>query len=241
MINPIHAPSEYLPVPEMEDAFLYPGDITGDDELHYWYGSIAQYAPGLYMTIRLVHPLGPGDISYSIIGSFYWEQQNATIIGPAAAAGPVGDFDNDGDVDTDDIDLLCDNLGDAAFDLDGDGDADEDDMIFLIEELVELTDGSGRTGTQVGDFNLDGLINATDLAIMNPNFGLSGMLYQNGNANCDDLINATDLAILAAPVETQKGVVTQSLSRRLPVGRPFLCADVNTHRCFTESFHWGPS
>jgi hypothetical protein len=61
-----------------------------------------------------------------------------------------------------------------------------------------LTDGSGRTGTQVGDFNLDGLINATDLAIMNPNFGLGGMLYQNGNANCDDLINATDLAILAA-------------------------------------------
>ena len=112
--------------------------------------------------------------------------------------GILGDFNGDGEVTPDDIDLLCDNLGDAAYDLDGDGDADEDDMVFLIQELVELTDGSGRTGTEVGDFNLDGLINATDLATMNANFGSAGMLYQNGNANCDDLINATDLAILAA-------------------------------------------
>ena len=114
-------------------------------------------------------------------------------------AGAPGDFDGDGDVDTDDIDILCDNLGDGAYDLDDDGDADEDDMVKLIEELVELTDGSGRIGTQRGDFNLDGLINATDLATMNANFGSSsGMKYGEGNANCDDLINATDLAILAA-------------------------------------------
>ncbi|MHC4986090.1 MAG: PEP-CTERM sorting domain-containing protein [Planctomycetota bacterium] len=118
--------------------------------------------------------------------------------GPIEGTSVPGDFDGDGDVDTNDIDLLCDNLGDAAYDLDGDGDADGDDFVYLIENLVELTDGSGRTGTQVGDFNLDGLINATDLAIMNPNFGLSPKLYGEGNANCDDLINATDLAILAA-------------------------------------------
>jgi probable HAF family extracellular repeat protein len=118
---------------------------------------------------------------------------HAFLLTPVSA-----DFDDDGDVDTDDIDILCNHLGDSAYDLDGDGDADEDDMVFLIENLVELTDGSGRIGTQVGDFNLDGLINATDLAIMNPNFGLGAMLYGNGNGNCDDLINATDLAILAA-------------------------------------------
>ena len=81
MLNPIHPPSAYLP--EMIDAFMYEGEITGEDELHYWYGSYAQYVSGLYMTIRLVHPLAPGPISYSIIGPFYWEQQNATIIGPA--------------------------------------------------------------------------------------------------------------------------------------------------------------
>jgi hypothetical protein len=131
--------------------------------------------------------------------------------------GLPGDFDSDGDVDTDDIDLLCDNLGDASYDLDGDGDADEDDMIFLIQELVELTDGSGRVGTEVGDFNLDGLINATDLAIMSPNFGTTGMNYGDGNANCDELINATDLAVLAgnfgyiAPAGAVPEPITMSL------------------------------
>ncbi|MHC4986277.1 MAG: PEP-CTERM sorting domain-containing protein, partial [Planctomycetota bacterium] len=136
------------------------------------------------------------DALFAGTGTMADGSQGAYLLTPEG--GIPGDFDDDGDVDTDDIDLLCDNLGDVAYDLDGDGDADEDDFVYLIETLVELTDGSGRTGTQVGDFNLDGLINATDLAIMNPNFGLGGMLYANGNANCDDLINATDLAILAA-------------------------------------------
>ncbi|HDZ21645.1 hypothetical protein LCGC14_0315850 [marine sediment metagenome] len=109
--------------------------------------------------------------------------------------GAPGDFDGDGDVDADDIDLLCDNLGDAAYDVDGDGDADEDDMIYLIETLVELTDGV-RVGTKRGDFNLDGLVNGTDLALMKVAFGQPGQDYADGNANCDAFVNGTDLAIL---------------------------------------------
>jgi len=107
----------------------------------------------------------------------------------------LGDFDGDGDVDADDIDILCDNLGDAAYDLDGDLDADEDDMIFLIETLVELTDGV-RVGTKRGDFNLNGLIDETDLALMKTSFGLPGMGFADGNANCDAFVDGTDLAIL---------------------------------------------
>ena len=145
----------------------------------------------------MVHPNAPGDIewySYSYNGA---TTATGFITGPGSGAD-LGDFDGDGDIDADDADLLCDNLGDAAYDVDGDGDADADDMVFLVENLAELTDGSGRTGTQVGDFNLDGLINATDLATMHSNFGLSAQGYADGNANCDDLINATDLAILDA-------------------------------------------
>ncbi|HDZ20253.1 hypothetical protein LCGC14_0018520 [marine sediment metagenome] len=108
----------------------------------------------------------------------------------------VGDFDGDGDVDADDIDMLCDNLGDPAFDLDDDGDADEDDMIFLITNLVELQDGSGRVGTKRGDFNLDGFVDGTDLALMKTAFGQPGQNYADGNANCDAFVDGTDLAIL---------------------------------------------
>ena len=112
----------------------------------------------------------------------------------------AGDFDLNMKVEDDDIDILCANMGGdpATYDLDGDNDVDEDDMIYLVEALIELKDGSGRVGTKRGDFNLDGLVNATDLALMNPNFGSSGLGYAGGNANCDTFVNATDLAILAS-------------------------------------------
>ena len=111
-----------------------------------------------------------------------------------------GDFSYDGDVDADDIDILCANMGGdpSTYDLDGDLDIDEDDMIFHVENLVELQDGSGRVGTKRGDMNLDGYVNATDLAAMKPNFGFSSKLYADGDLNCDGVVNATDLAILSA-------------------------------------------
>ena len=133
----------------------------------------------------------PYNVCYGIAMFLYadWIRETAVI---------PGDLNDDGFVNADDIDVLCDNLGDADFDLDGDGDADEDDLIYLIEDLVELQDGSGRVGTKQGDFNLDGLVNGTDLAIMKGAFGLSGIDYAGGNTNCDDIVNGTDLAILKA-------------------------------------------
>jgi hypothetical protein len=200
IINTWHAPDDYVAVSWAGSKRAGSLNLAGDNMgVQFDVSTSGSEIVGLFHTFRIVHPNAPGDIewwSYSY-NPGTGTTASGTILGPGDGGTP-GDFDADGDVDTDDIDLLCDNLGDAAYDLDGDGDADEDDFVYLIQELVELTDGSGRTGTDVGDFNLDGLINATDLAIMNPNFGSAGMLYQNGNANCDDLINATDLAILAA-------------------------------------------
>ena len=112
--------------------------------------------------------------------------------------GLAGDFDDDGDVDVTDIDLLIANAGNAAFDLDGDNDADEDDLVYLVETLVEWDSGATNgVGTFRGDFNLDGLVNATDLALIDVGYGL-GTSWADGNANMDSVINATDLAILAA-------------------------------------------
>ena len=108
-----------------------------------------------------------------------------------------GDLDADGDVDADDIDIYCEHMGDADYDLDGDGDADEDDLTVFVATLVELQDGSGRLGTAMGDFNLDGLVNATDVAVVKANFGIWPRGWAQGNANCDDIVDGTDLAILA--------------------------------------------
>ncbi len=109
-----------------------------------------------------------------------------------------GDMDGDGDVDAEDIDLLSADFADAGHagpqsDLDGDGDADQADMDIMVHDLVETAVG---IGTEYGDFNLDGLINTTDLTILATNFG-AGTLWSEGNANSDSVIDTTDLAILA--------------------------------------------
>ena len=110
------------------------------------------------------------------------------------------DFDADGDADADDVDILCGQIGggNLRYDVDGDGDCDSDDFLLLVENLIEWSDpGSGTVGvgTFCGDFNLDGLVDGTDLSIMNGNFGTAGG-YAAGNANGDGTINGTDLSIL---------------------------------------------
>ena len=55
-----------------------------------------------------------------------------------------------------------------------------------------------RNGSFEGDFNFDGLVNATDLVVMQTYFAQGGLGYAAGNANCDDVINGTDLVVLQA-------------------------------------------
>ena len=56
----------------------------------------------------------------------------------------------------------------------------------------------GRVGSEVGDVNLDGLINATDMMLMAAAFGQVGLGYGDGNLNADTVVDGTDLAILKA-------------------------------------------
>jgi len=219
-LNTWHAPTDYGHN-EGFSSWTYNGatpyDFTGpggtpdgvNDGLHFFYGHWGATGwsedPELILTIRLVHQDGPaGEVNLRFDNGYGGNKDAGTAVGPAPGWTPGGDFDGDGDIDADDVDILCANMGGdpGAYDVDGNGVVDEDDMIYHITNLVEYdTDGDGTadgTGSYRGDFNLDGVVNATDLQIMKAGFGLSGVGYAAGNANCDVVVNATDLQILKA-------------------------------------------
>ncbi len=161
--------------------------LLEEDGLHYGWVQVA--------TGWRVHNMTIYGWAYQTIANLPAELDYTVLV-------PTGDFDEDGDIDSDDIGLLCANItgsgnppNDPKYDLDGDGDTDQDDMDMLIHDLVEITGGDG-TGTEYGDFDLDGDIDTTDLTILATNFGL-GTTWSEGNANCDLVIDTTDLAILA--------------------------------------------
>jgi len=214
------APAGYFGVPD----FRTPGQdyndpAFGGDGIHFRAKASSSTAmDGLLLTTRVVHPNAPGTINWDVWT--YYGNNSGTIVGPGDG-GVEGDFDGDGDVDADDIDILCANMGGDLdpYDVDGDGDVDEDDMIYHVENLVEYdTDGDGTpegNGTYVGDFNLDGVVNATDLQVMKGTFGTSGVDYAGGNANCDVVVNATDLQILKDSFGSAAGAVPEPLTMGL--------------------------
>lgn len=77
------------------------------------------------------------------------------LAGIGVVEGVPGDFNNNGQRDTMDLDLLADAMmtGDLDFDLTGDGMVDIDDRVFWAETL---------SNTFVGDSNFDGEFNSGD-------------------------------------------------------------------------------
>jgi len=101
----------------------------------------------------------------------------------------------DGKVDCADIDYIRDNFGDwsdlnvavaidLSCDMDGDLDVDEDDVAELVQTIL---------GTDYGDVNLDGVVDATDESIINTNMGMTDAGWCDGDMNGDGVVDADDL------------------------------------------------
>jgi hypothetical protein len=185
------------------------GDAEGDVGLYGygWYQTVGGFSGRGYLGFYIENDQGGRHYGWAdvtignarnevTLHSFAYE----TVPERGVLAGNIqfythGDFDGDLDVDAADADLVAANFGNPDYDLDWDGDADVDDYIFLINWLVDLQDGG--VGTSVGDFNLDGLVNGTDLSILAGSFGQS-VGYASGDANGDGIVNGTDLSLLSS-------------------------------------------
>jgi hypothetical protein len=107
--------------------------------------------------------------------------------------GLPGDLNQDLVLSAEDIDFLCRNLHDPqpdnAADVDGNGTIDQDDLIMLVVDLMH---------SAIGDANLDGLFNSSDLVLIfaagqyeDPLVGNS--TWETGDWNCDGDFTSSDL------------------------------------------------
>ena len=116
------------------------------------------------------------------------------------ALNVAGDFDYDGELTAHDIELLTQvvNAGVHPFTFNLDDElsrfVNEEDRRIWIEDLA---------GTNFGDANLDGIVNASDLNVVGINW-LGTADWAGGDFTGDGIVNAADLNVLG--INWQKGV-----------------------------------
>jgi hypothetical protein len=119
------------------------------------------------------------------------ESEDVGICQIAVSPTLPGDFDEDGDVDDHDIDLLSAEIAagthQTRFNLTSDDLVNQADATRLVEGILH---------THFGDANLDGFVNRADAAIVTANFGwTSGPAWRRGNFNGDAVVDLVDLGI----------------------------------------------
>ena len=111
-----------------------------------------------------------------------------------SVGGLTGDFDNDNDVDVDDINFYVGNIGSAAtgalaqLDLNTDGQITSADLELHVSTYVQTS--NGQTGTFLGDLNLDGTVDVLgDAFILIGNLGTAVTSYADGDVNFDGTVS----------------------------------------------------
>ncbi len=112
-----------------------------------------------------------------------------------------GDFNLSGEVDDEDIDMLCrqihTNIYDEIYDLDNNEAVDSRDMDMLVRDVI---------GTEYGDANLDGLIDGDDVATLLTSMFANKSGWGNGDFSCDGVIDGEDFITWNSFKFTQTGL-----------------------------------
>lgn len=165
-------------------------------------GSYAAWQAGLWAdTVQFQFQLNLGGtlLTFGLDDNNIIHIDNASL--STASDRPLTcDFDGDGQCDLVDIDMLYANweaVG-GEFDLDGSGAVDAGEIgIWLDVASLETNPFNVNAATfMIGDLDLDGDIDSTDLGILLNNFGdMNGRNYGDGNLNDDMNVDSTDLGL----------------------------------------------
>jgi hypothetical protein len=86
---------------------------------------------------------------------------------------------------------------DLSADINGDLKIDQNDINELVVGILK---------TKLGDVNLDGVVNAADLALAQGNLGQTGLGWAGGDVNGDGVVDALDIAIIQSNIGAQCGL-----------------------------------
>lgn len=106
-----------------------------------------------------------------------------------------GDFDGDGELLANDVNLLCDAIRSGAntsnFDLNSDGAVDIADQVIWVEDV---------RGTSFGDANLDGRVSFEDFLVQSVNFAQTPIQggWADGDFDCSGTVGFPDFLQLSA-------------------------------------------
>ena len=128
----------------------------------------------------------------------------ATEASPGEIGDVPGDVTGDGIIDVADIDAVCvgRRTADLQFDVNGDGKLDEADTLMLVNDSL---------GTSVGDINLDGAFDSSDLVLIFQGAQFEDQLADNsnwttGDWNCDGEFTSEDLTYALQKGEYRKQI-----------------------------------
>ena len=184
---------------------LLAAEIDAGRPLEFFVDSTADGTPDHFVT-AIGYDDTPGALRYACYNTYdhdvHWYDFAAPAVGldygvrlgVSFRLAAAGDFNQDGQIDAADADLLYDQLQTSApptddkFDLIADQTIDVADMTELVTGIIQ---------TSMADNTLDGLVNIFDLTSLANRYGQTGR-FSDGDSDCNGFIDIFDLGNLAA-------------------------------------------